>query len=73
MKFGILGNNDGPLFLLKALQGSDLHPELVGLQKPVSGKLKDSYQQELGDKVPFFQGFDEPTLIKNSILIPLIC
>ena len=45
MTFAIVGNNDGPLTLLRALSGTGLQPVAVGLQKDVDGALRQDYEQ----------------------------
>ena len=44
MTFAIVGNNDGPLTLLRALSGTGLQPVAVGLQKDVNDSLREQYQ-----------------------------
>ncbi|HLF44958.1 MAG TPA: formyltransferase family protein [Chitinophagaceae bacterium] len=63
MTFAIVGNNDGPLFLLRSLKGSNLHPVFVGLQKPVSSVLREEYMQYIKEEC-FFEGIDENSLLQ---------
>ena len=62
MRFGIVGNNDGPLYLLRALQNTAYSPAFVGFQKPIAGELRSTYQEKLKQNV-FFEGFDEEELL----------
>jgi len=62
MKFGIVGNNDGPLTLLQSLTDSFFTPEFVGLQKKVSRKLEDQYLELIPENL-FFYGFEETILL----------
>ncbi|WKN45151.1 formyltransferase family protein [Tunicatimonas pelagia] len=45
MRFVIVGNNDGPLTLLQSLQGTNLSPVVIGLQKNVDSQLLEQYEQ----------------------------
>ena len=78
MKLAIVGNNDGPLVLLKSLQNSNAIPVAVGLQKTIRESLKIQYR-EFTDGAIFFQGFDEDKLLKQlekidfDILINCFC
>mgnify|MGYP001413300737 CR=1 FL=1 len=63
MKIAIVGNNDGPLYLLKSLRKNGLKAELVGLQKPVSLTLENKYL-ELVDKHNLYIGFEEAGLLE---------
>ena len=63
MTFAIAGNNDGPLFLLRALKGEKMQPLFVALQKPVSATLREEYLQYLSAGI-FFEGIDENGLMK---------
>lgn len=61
MRFAIVGNNDGPLTLLEALQGTDLHPVAVGLQKEVAPDMQRQYDRHIpADRL--LVGFDQSKL-----------
>lgn len=45
MTFAIVGNNDGPLTLLRALSNTGLQAVAVGLQKDVDASLRQAYEQ----------------------------
>ena len=62
MSFVIVGNNDGPLALLKALRSTDQHPVAVGLQKPVSSSLREEYLRYVNPDC-LLEGFDEKQLL----------
>lgn len=63
MKYALIGNNDGPLRLFKALQKNGLPlPEFVGLQKKPDVELLREYKEHLKD-VPFEITFEETELI----------
>jgi len=78
MKIVIVGNNDGPLILLRSLKKESLIPVAVGLQKPVSGELNKQYR-ELTENIGFFSDFDETRLLQElrnfdfDILINCFC
>ena len=50
MRFAIVGNNDGPLTLLRALSETNLQPLAVGLQKNVDTPLRQTYEQYVDPK-----------------------
>ena len=62
MKLAMVGNNDGPLALLQALQKEQVTPVCVGLQKSVSPELKAQYLHYV-DENRFFTEFDEDALL----------
>ena len=62
MRIAIVGNNDGPLTLLKSLQEHPTKSVLVGLQKPVDKLLENEYKQ-FHNGLEFFTGFDEKELL----------
>ena len=78
MKIAIVGNNDGPLVLLRSLKKEGLRPVAVGLQKPVSGELKNQYRN-LTNYSDFFSDFEETKLLQElqkfefDILINCFC
>ena len=45
MRFALVGNNDGPLILLRALWNTGLSPVAVGLQKEVNAPLRQEYER----------------------------
>ena len=63
MKIALVGNNDGPLILLKSLVREDVRPVCIGLQKPVSDDLQSEYGQYM-ETTFFFTGFDESILLE---------
>ncbi len=62
MKIAIVGNNDGPLRLLRSLRKANLRAVCVGLQKPVPSPLQQAYAEH-GAASDFFMGFAEEELI----------
>ena len=62
MTFALVGNNDGPLTLLRALAGTDLQPVMVGLQKKVDLSLQQKYTQYVASE-NLVTGFNERTLL----------
>ncbi|MGB5944426.1 MAG: formyltransferase family protein [Leeuwenhoekiella sp.] len=58
MRIAIIGNNDGPLTLVKSLKREGLFPVAVGLQIPPSEDLQKTYLDHV-DKERFFFGFKE--------------
>ena len=62
MKIAIVGNNDGPLRLLRALRSANQSAVCVGLQKPVPSPLQQAYAEH-GAASNFFTGFAEEELI----------
>lgn len=62
MTFAIVGNNDGPLTLLRALRGSALQPVAVGLQKEADSALLQEYHQYISPN-HLKVGFDQATLV----------
>ena len=63
MNFAIAGNNDGPLFLLRSLEGEKIQPLFVALQKPIAPVLREEYLRFIGP-ANFFEGIDENELMK---------
>ena len=63
MKIALVGNNDGPLILLKSLIRESIHPVCIGLQKPVNDSLQSEYEQYV-DTTSFFSGFNESALLE---------
>ncbi|WP_031428580.1 formyltransferase family protein [Flavimarina sp. Hel_I_48] len=65
MRYALVGNNDGPLRLLKALIKAGLPlPVFVGLQKKPDVPLFKKYTEIL-DKTPFQTTFEEAALIHH--------
>lgn len=64
MNLGIVGNNDGPLYLLEALIDTPYEPQFIGLQKPAANNVRKAYQHHV-DTSHFFEGFDEPALLEH--------
>ncbi len=62
MSFVIVGNNDGPLTLLKALSSTKHQPVAVGLQKPVAASLREAYRRHVPPDA-LWEGFDEEQLL----------
>ena len=62
MKAAIIGNNDGPLVLIRALKRAGSTPVLIALQNPVEPDLFKEYEKLSGD-APVITGFDEAELI----------
>ena len=62
MSFVIVGNNDGPLTLLRALSSTEQQPVAVGLQKPVAASLREAYLQHVHPD-SLWEGFDEEQLL----------
>ena len=62
MNVALVGNNDGPLVLLKSMMKSHLTPVCIGLQKKPSETLKPKYLDLVSD-AHFFSGFEEKRLI----------
>ena len=62
MSLVIVGNNDGPLTLLKALQSVGQLPVAVGLQKPVDASLKEQYRAFMAAD-QLWEGFNETQLL----------
>ena len=80
MKYALVGNNDGPLRLLKSIKAENKPlPFFVGLQKEPEPHLLANYQSETGDFIPFFTDFNENRLIEllhphqPEILINCFC
>ncbi|HWP46811.1 MAG TPA: formyltransferase family protein [Candidatus Limnocylindrales bacterium] len=63
MNFAIVGNNDGPLRLLRSVYKVGLLPAFVGLQKPVDETLRKAYLTFI-EEARFYEGFDESGLIQ---------
>ncbi|MDT0675954.1 formyltransferase family protein [Autumnicola musiva] len=63
MNWALVGNNDGPLRILKSLGEPQNFPLLIGLQKPVSAGLQREYLKYI-DKDHFFSGFEEDRLLQ---------
>jgi methionyl-tRNA formyltransferase len=62
MKYAIVGNNDGPLRLVKSLEESEQPlPACIGLQRPPTGELLLAYNNL---DIPFFYGFHEKKLME---------
>jgi len=78
MKIALVGNNNGPLILLKSMLERDIYPVCVGLQKAGSEQLISEYGQFI-DATDLFSGFDESGLLhylKNydvDLLINCFC
>jgi|AntDeeMinimDraft_5_1070356.scaffolds.fasta_scaffold00685_15 methionyl-tRNA formyltransferase len=64
MKIAIVGNNDGPLRLVKSLKSSSVEIVFVGLQKEAPPELKKNYAEKLPKITAFSDGFDEEKLLK---------
>ncbi|MDT0649088.1 formyltransferase family protein [Autumnicola edwardsiae] len=62
MKLALVGNNDGPLRILRSLQKKDL-PVCVGLQKAISRDLENQYLQYINVN-NFYTQFGEDLLFK---------
>ena len=78
MTFAIVGNNDGPLTLLRALRNSNVEPLAVGLQKEVSTSLQQEYAKYISAD-QLLIGFDQAKLsewlsgFSASLLINCFC
>jgi|GEM_PF-3269271 len=79
MKYGLVGNNDGPLRLLLAAKHAGCAlPDFVGLQKTPDKKLLSKYLRET-EHIDFKFSFDEDSLLnflnkhKFKILINCFC
>lgn len=74
----IVGNNDGPLVLLRSLQKVGITDVCVGLQKPATPELAQQYQPYVSDD-HFFSEFNEAKLLVKlqtfpvSLLINCFC
>ena len=74
----IVGNNDGPLVLLRSLQKVGITDVCVGLQKPATPELAQQYQPYVTDD-HFFSDFNEAKLLVKlqtfpvSLLINCFC
>lgn len=64
MNLALVGNNDGPLTLLRSLQEEELSPVCVGLQKAVPNDLRRRYLTYVSED-RFFGGFNEDKLLKQ--------
>ena len=62
MRIAIVGNNDGPLTLLKSLKRVEAKPVFIGLQQKLGSELLKKYQQ-ISNDVQIHEGFDEAKLI----------
>ena len=65
MKIGIVGNNDGPLALLRALRNLNHEIAFCGLQKEPDSELLNHYQR-MCQKHYFFTSFDEDALLETT-------
>ncbi|WP_037319612.1 formyltransferase family protein [Salegentibacter sp. Hel_I_6] len=78
MKLAILGNNDGPLRLIKSLKKQGLKPVCVGLQKVISDELYREYTQYISETEIFTDFKEEKALkylesFKIDLLINCFC
>jgi methionyl-tRNA formyltransferase len=79
MKLVLVGNNDGPLRLLRSLQNSRHWPLIVGLQKPLSPALKSQYLAYLANEDQLWEEFDDSSLaarlepLQPDLLINCFC
>lgn len=63
MNVGLVGNNDGPLYLLRAMRECDLEPVCVGLQNLPSEAVQQAYAS--ASPLHLFTGFDEDKLVER--------
>ncbi|MEX0965951.1 MAG: formyltransferase family protein [Bacteroidia bacterium] len=68
MRIGIVGNNDGPLILLRSLAHRQLAAAWVGLQKPVPPKMLENYSTLATD---ISQEIDEPWILAKLVSQPV--
>ena len=79
MSLVIVGNNDGPLTLLRALKSVSHELLAIGLQKPISNELRRAYRELLPAEVSLWEGFGELELLdylrdlSPSLLINCFC
>lgn len=66
----IVGNNDGPLVLLRSLQKVGITDVCVGLQKPATPELAQQYQPYVAND-HFFSDFDEKKLLVKLQTFPV--
>lgn len=66
----VVGNNDGPLVLLRSLQQVGITDVCVGLQKPATPALTQQYQPYVEDD-HFFSDFDEAKLLVRLQAFPI--
>ena len=64
MNLAIVGNNDGPLTLLRSLRKEGISSVCVGLQKAAPSALKAQYLDYVGED-QFFSEFGEAKLLDN--------
>lgn len=63
MKIALVGNNDGPLILARAMRDVNRHPVCIGLQNPVSKAMYGDYMDLIREK-DFFSDFTEARLLE---------
>ena len=62
MTVGLVGNNDGPLRLLRSMEAESPELACVGIQSPPSQSLRDEYESAL-DTASYVEGFGEEKLL----------
>lgn len=62
MNIGLIGNNDGPLRLLRSMRTAGLEPVCVGIQKPLDDETRAAYDQT---GIPWFDGFGDTEAVAH--------